>query len=189
MNLYSYKFITISMLAGLAVCTGCSNPKKTLGLNRTAPDEFTVVARAPLTLPPDYNLTPPSEAMVAAQRKTTTEKAKDTLFATSLTSDKAPVDVKDKGANIILSKAGASAADAGIRDTITKEGALLIEQDKDFTDKLVFWREAGDDPTAVAVDAEKETKRLQSNQALGKPVIEGETPTIARKKKALLEFD
>ena len=188
MNLYSYKFITVSVLAGLLVCSGCSNPKKTLGLSRTAPDEFTVVARAPLTLPPDYNLTPPAEA-VAAERKTTAEKAKDTLFATSLTREATPVDVKDKGANIILSKAGASATDAGIRDTIAKEGALLIEQDKDFTDRLVFWRDPGDDPTAVAVDAEKETKRLQSNQALGKPVTEGETPVIARKKKALLEFN
>ena len=188
MNLYYYKFITVSVLAGLLVCSGCSNPKKTLGLNRTAPDEFTVVARAPLTLPPDYNLTPPAEA-VAAERKTAAEKAKDTLFATSLTREAIPVDVKDKGANIILSKAGASATDAGIRDTIAKEGALLIEQDKDFTDRLVFWRDPGDDPTAVAVDAEKETMRLQSNQALGKPVTEGETPTIARKKKALLEFN
>ena len=189
MNLYSYKFITISALAGFLVCSACSNPKKTLGLNRTAPDEFTVVARAPLTLPPDYNLTPPAEAVVAAERKTTTEKAKNTLFATSLTSEPVPVDVKDKGANIILSKAGASATDAGIRDTIAKEGALLIEQDKDFTDRLVFWRDPGDDPTAVAVDAEKEAMRLQSNQALGKSVTEGETPTIARKKKALLEFN
>ena len=37
------------------------------------------------------------------------------------------------------------------------------------------------------IDAEAEAKRLRENSALGRPATEGKTPTIERKKKALLE--
>jgi hypothetical protein len=37
------------------------------------------------------------------------------------------------------------------------------------------------------VDPQAEQQRIEENQALGKPVTEGETPTIERKKRGLLE--
>jgi hypothetical protein len=40
--------------------TGCDTTvQETLGLGKRAPDEFQVVRRAPLAVPPDYNLRPP----------------------------------------------------------------------------------------------------------------------------------
>jgi len=39
----------------------------------------------------------------------------------------------------------------------------------------------------VVVSPQKELQRLQENQALGKPVNEGETPIIETKSKAPLE--
>ena len=40
------------------------------------------------------------------------------------------------------------------------------------------------------VDADKEQKRIQENQALGKSITEGETPQVTRKRsrKGLLDF-
>src|SRR4051812_861574 len=39
---------------------GCSSASKVLGAGKTMPDEFRVVARAPLVVPPDYSLRPPA---------------------------------------------------------------------------------------------------------------------------------
>ena len=46
------------MAALLAACTG--TVQENLGIAKRSPDEFQVVRRAPLVLPPDYNLRPPS---------------------------------------------------------------------------------------------------------------------------------
>jgi hypothetical protein len=52
-------------------------------------------------------------------------------------------------------------------------------------DTLTFWREP--EPYGEVIDPAAEQKRLQENSALGKPVTEGETPTIVRRKKGILE--
>jgi hypothetical protein len=49
----------------------------------------------------------------------------------------------------------------------------------------VFWRDP--EPYGDVVDPAAEQKRLQENAALGKPVTEGETPTIVRKQRGMLE--
>jgi hypothetical protein len=43
---------------GASAC-GDSTPRQVFGLDKNPPDAFTVVARAPLTLPPDFGLRPP----------------------------------------------------------------------------------------------------------------------------------
>ncbi len=40
------------------VLSGCDGVRKTLGLERDPPDEFAVVSRAPISLPPDFNTLP-----------------------------------------------------------------------------------------------------------------------------------
>ena len=53
-----------ALWSGLAVAAvgtaGCSAAGKALGVNKVTPDEFRVVARAPLVVPPDYSLRPPA---------------------------------------------------------------------------------------------------------------------------------
>ena len=192
------KKLSIALILGCLLCSGCSNPKKSLGLSRSAPDEFTVVSRAPLTLPPDYTLTPPIPGGSNPKEGSSSDIARQGLFSTSETrtppeADLFPVDESsdtlsnDKGARTLLAQAGALNADSSIRKQIQEDTSVLIEEDKEFIDKLVFWREV-EDPTSVVVDAPKEKQRIQEVQALGQPITEGATPTIARKKKALLEF-
>ena len=46
--------------AVMLVLSGCGNDvRQALGMTKQSPDEFQVVAHAPLTLPPDYSLHPP----------------------------------------------------------------------------------------------------------------------------------
>ncbi len=56
------------LLTAILALSGCSDVKQELGVGRNSPDEFMVVKRAPLTLPPDYTLRPPSDPSEAQPR-------------------------------------------------------------------------------------------------------------------------
>ena len=51
--------LLLAPLISFLALSGCSDAKEQLGLTRSAPDEFAVVKRAPLAMPPDYTLRPP----------------------------------------------------------------------------------------------------------------------------------
>ncbi len=52
-------------------------------------------------------------------------------------------------------------------------------------DRLAFWRSAPQ--PGVVVDPQKEAQRLRENQALGRPINEGETAVIRRRRRGLFE--
>ncbi|MDR3518365.1 MAG: DUF3035 domain-containing protein [Azospirillaceae bacterium] len=193
-------------VAALAVA-GCSNPRETLGLDRAAPDEFTVVSRAPLSLPPNYDLHPPVPGASRPQEPHARDQAAGALFNGAAGGDSAiasaspvlpdagvtpaPVRAAAKTAaptaaeSVFLSHAGAVNPDPAIRAKVDQETTLMIAADRKFVDRLIFWR-TPEDPSSV-VDAGAEAQRLRANAALGKPVVDGETPTITRERKAPLE--
>ncbi|MCH1556317.1 MAG: DUF3035 domain-containing protein, partial [Pseudomonadales bacterium] len=51
--------LVLLTLAALTLSACGDSTKRALGLSRTSPDEFSVVPRAPLSQPPDFNLRPP----------------------------------------------------------------------------------------------------------------------------------
>ena len=53
---------TVSALTAIAAIgmAGCTSTQKALGMNKVVPDEFRVVSKAPLAVPPDYALRPPA---------------------------------------------------------------------------------------------------------------------------------
>ena len=84
-----------------------------------------------------------------------------------------------------MDKAGAPQAQPDIRATVEQESTKLAREESSFVDKLIFWRKP--EEPGVTVDPSEEAKRLKENAALGKPVTEGETPTMKRKRKGILE--
>jgi len=60
---------------------GCSDPKKALGLGKRSPDEFAVVTRAPLSLPPEYALRPPQPGAQRPQELSPVDAARQSLFS------------------------------------------------------------------------------------------------------------
>jgi Protein of unknown function (DUF3035) len=66
-------------LAGVLLLAGCSDFKKTMGLEPTLPDEFAVESRAPLTVPPDFDLRPPTPGAPRPQEKSADQQAKDVM--------------------------------------------------------------------------------------------------------------
>lgn len=64
---------------GLALA-GCGGLGDALGLSKRPPDEFEVVAKKPLTVPPDFNLRPPSDEELGLMDRNPREMAYRALF-------------------------------------------------------------------------------------------------------------
>ena len=150
------------------------------------------MAHPPLTLPPDNTLRPPEPGAPRPQEGTASEQAQTALYANnggtapalSAASD-ASTGRRSRPARWRVQNAGAVGADPGIRAQIDTETAAQIERDQTLISRLVFWRTQ--EPYGTVVDPVAESKRLQENQALGKPVTEGETPIIPQRKKGVLD--
>src|SRR6516225_263932 len=63
-------------VAGPLLIAGCTDFKRTIGLEPTLPDEFAVESRAPLTIPPDFELRPPQPGASRPQEKSADQQAK-----------------------------------------------------------------------------------------------------------------
>jgi hypothetical protein len=156
-----------------------------LGFDKTSPDEFKIVSRAPLSLPPDYGLRPPQPGAVRPQERTIPERALAAVTGTSVTQQASVTSSSaSAGETALLAHAGADRANPGIRDALERENSVLADADQTFIDRLMFWRENED--RSPVVDAQRETQRLRENAALGKP-NDGDVPTIKRRKRAILE--
>ncbi len=163
-----------------ATVSGCSNVKQQLGVGRNSPDEFSVVKRAPLTLPPEYTLRPPAEGDLPAASEVSAQ-AKATMMGAPTSSPK-PIDNAEEQ---LLSKMGATSPDPGIRSQINRENGYIALENETLAEKLIFWKEpnVSDEkiPSSI-VNASEETDRIKKNQSEGKPVTEGNVPVIEKKK-------
>ncbi|MBC7906037.1 MAG: DUF3035 domain-containing protein [Rhodospirillaceae bacterium] len=178
---------SFAVLATLAV-SGCTDARRALGYEKAPPDEFQVVERAPLALPPDFSLRPPSPGAVRPQEGNTRDQARQALTG-SARAMTTPVSSQNRSSGDItlLKKAGADQIQPEIRVLVNKETQSIADTDKSFTDKLVFWRKPDGVGAGEQLDANKEIQRLRENQALGRSVNDGDTPRIARRKKGMLE--
>jgi hypothetical protein len=168
---------------GLSACDNGSL-RRSLGLDSRGPDEFRVVSRAPLDVPPDFGLRPPQPGAQRPNEPTVREQAKQTVFGANTPAVRV-VEGRSAGESVLLRQAGAVDVDANIRETVNRESAQLAQADRGLTDRLIFWREPPAPGTVV--DPVAEQQRLRENAALGKPATEGETPIIQRKRRGILE--
>ncbi|MFA7428728.1 MAG: DUF3035 domain-containing protein [Rhodospirillaceae bacterium] len=169
--------------------SGCSGGvKETLGLDRQAPDEFQVVSRPPLSIPPEFKLRPPEPGAPPAGMGSAQDMGRSALFGRSAPQGGWTQDGSRNlsgGEQAFLTAAGTQQAEPDIRTLVNRESSILAEEERPFTDRLVFWRDSPEPGTAV--DAEKEAQRLRQRQALGEPVTEGDTPTIKREQRGMFE--
>jgi uncharacterized lipoprotein len=181
--------LTLAVLPALAVLalSGCAEVKRSLGYEKSAPDEFQVVERAPLAMPPDFALRPPSPGAVRPQEGNTREQARQALVGNARQVTPVSTQGRSSGDVALLKKAGAENIQPNIRVLVNKETQAIADTESSFTDKLVFWQKAPTPGSGEQLDAAKEAQRLRQNQALGSPVTQGETPRIQRKRRGVLE--
>lgn len=171
--------IAVALLAVVAL-SGCEDARKALTQTKAAPDEFEIYTRAPLTLPPDYGLRPPSDDNVRPEDDPQATAKRVVLGGAAHKSQ--PIQADTPGTTALLARAGVQNAEDGIRETVNRETSSYAEEDQNFMEALMF-----DPNPGVVVDPSAESKRIQENQALGKPVNQGDTPMVEKKSKAPLE--
>ena len=166
------RFVLGATLVSLAGCGGAGDElARNIGLTRDAPDEFVVTTRAPLSMPPDLSLPPPSPGAARPQERTSRDAAQLALAPQGVASNttNAP---RSQGEAALLG-ATSTKADPGIRSDVDRL-ATQDARERSFTDRIMFWKEKP--PGAVIVDANRESQRLQENQALGRAPVAGNTP-------------
>ena len=162
-------FLALSTLA----LSGCDGTKKQLGLEKSTPDEFAVVKRAPLELPPDYSLRPPRPGAPRPQEQATAKEAETVIFGRQ----QGQKMMKPNNAeDALLQKAGANQAVDDIRNIVDYETSLLTPKEKPVAEKIFgLGGNKGEQPASV-LDAEAEAERLRKNVEEGRPINEGDTP-------------
>jgi len=159
-------------LIAAAGLSGCDSASKAFGLSKVTPDEFRVVTKAPLTLPPDYSLRPPAPGEPRPQELQPESAARTALLG------QREGEVRSDGEKLLVAKAGADKADPLIRYVVDDEFGDVAHKEKSFADKVMFWRAdktapkplaAGSD-TAAPIDAAAEADRI-SKLTGGKTVI------------------
>lgn len=170
------KFI-IATLAVTAL-SGCGDAKEQLGLTRSAPDEFAVVKRAPLEMPPEFSLRPPEPGAPRPQELSTVDQAATTVLGPEQAARK-----KAKSGQGLTTGESALITEANvrynpdIRQIVDEEAANTAKKDQPVVKKLL---DLGSDqlPPATVVDPTAEAARIKKNAAEGKSVTEGKTPVI-----------
>jgi hypothetical protein len=66
----------IAACLSLAALPGCRDVRMALGMDQGGPDEFAVESRAPLLIPPDFNLRPPQPGAARPNETTAADRAR-----------------------------------------------------------------------------------------------------------------
>ncbi|WP_341914868.1 DUF3035 domain-containing protein [Ferrovibrio terrae] len=184
----------LALLACAVLLTGCDSTKEALGLTKKSPDEFVVVTKAPLVLPPEFGLRPPDPGAPRPQEVPARDRAAAAFGGNStdaagqitpLSRGAVANQPRSAGEQALLQQARAGNADPDIRRKVNDEFTQLAERDRRFVDRLMFWQKP-EDP-GLAVDPAKEAQRLRENAATGKPATTGTVPTIKRRERGPLE--
>ena len=179
------RMLTAAILIGAAGLAGCQSTQKALGMTKITPDEFRVVTKAPLVLPPDYSLRPPAPGEPRPQELLPESAARAAVLGAREGLE------RSDGEKYLVGRAGAERADPLIRYVVDDEFGDVAHKDKSFADFIMFWRKgqpSSQSPavdqaatTATPVDASAEDARIKA--------LTGEQPVvISRQRQAKLKL-
>ena len=165
---------TVKAILAVAMCgvaiAGCSSLRNLAGLQKKSPDEFAVTTKAPLVIPPDFNLRPPMPGAPPTNQLDPSSNAEQALF--SGTSDPQTVAAGMRGnytpaEKLLLANAGIQKADPGVRVKLTADQRTVQNANRSFTDKVLGASATPDNGKPVNGDAEV-TKRNSGNRPVTK---------------------
>ena len=160
-----------ALAAAATSMTACASASKRLGLTTTAPNEFNILTKAPLVVPPEYNLLPPRIGESSAENNYTQAAARKALIG-----DIDPAE-PTRGEIVLMTKAGVGRANQEVRLEIDGQNSVERKSDS-FTDRVMFWQNGSVRlPNGAPLDPELEAQRLESM----KKATGGGEVTITRK--------
>lgn len=123
---------SIMAVAVLVMLGGCGKMADSLGISKSAPDEFTVVSKAPLVVPPEFNLRPPDPSKPFAADIDPQLVAFQALFPNGTTLPPAT-----DGERALLVLTGANTASSDARHGLTRLGAPSVRKGA-FTREILY---------------------------------------------------
>ena len=153
-------------LAGLMALSACSDFRQAIGTEKSVPDEFEVVIRPPLSLPPNFTDRPKAgedEAQIVTAQSISATNQASILFESS--------DREISGYEEIFDF---SSVPSNIRELVDEETAG-IRFERRLPIQIVF---GGLVNVGPVLDQMAEDQRLRKNRLEGKSPLEGGTPAI-----------
>ena len=130
----------LALIVGLSfVLSNCQSVREATGVAKLAPDEFTVLTKAPLIVPPDYNLRPPQPGAADRNLSSPADMARNALFQQQDAATAAARLGQDysEGERMLLARTGASIADPAIRQQIRIDSGQ-VDQGDEFARGVLF---------------------------------------------------
>ena len=165
MRIRSVAILSLTAVAALTL-GACGSIRQGIGMAKIVPDEFVTVSTAPLTVPPEFGLRPPSPGQPRPQELAPESAARQILLGQRQSITRTP------GEQALITAAGADRADPLARYVIDDEFGDLAHKEESFANRVLFWRK--DDAAsqaqtvsqtasgAVTIDAATEAARLQA---------------------------
>src|ERR1700761_6815489 len=125
--------------ASLVALAACSSIREEAGLTKQSPDEFAVTTKAPLIIPPNFNLRPPAPGAAPLNQTDPTASAEVAMFNTE---DPAIAAAQMQGnytpgERMLLAHAGVQNADPTIRAQLQSDERNMQGADSSFTDRIL----------------------------------------------------
>ena len=132
---------------GALTLAGCGGGDNMVLVPRAPPDEFAVVQKAPLVVPPDFGLRPPGAAVAR-------------LPEPEANGPPPPAAQLTLGEAAVLGAAGVGEADAGIRARLSLEFERVVDGGRSFAERILFWQQPPQ--ASETIDPIAEAERLRA---------------------------
>lgn len=137
-------------VSAAVLLSGCESVRQATGAEKTPPDEFTVLTKSPLVIPPDFNLRPPQPG-IASRNDPDADETGGSLGLPSATAASLGNTYSD-GEKLLLTKTNALSVDPNIRRTVTTDVGLE-DQGPGFAQKVLFQGAEAAKPAAAVAPA------------------------------------
>ncbi|MEQ8558813.1 MAG: DUF3035 domain-containing protein [Henriciella sp.] len=123
--------LTMSAMGAILAVASCG------GNTASGPDEFRVVTKAPLSVPPEYSLRPPPAGTSVPAEADTSRAPTTAAFGTSIGADASAAE------KALVAAAGANAVSPTIRSVVDYEEAGTVRKSSDDANQILSYRGDG----------------------------------------------
>jgi Protein of unknown function (DUF3035) len=170
-----FRLILVASIAALSL-GGCASVRQALGSEKTAPDEFRVVSKAPLVVPPEFNLRPPRPGEARPMELRADLQARTAVFGVQMGTS------ASEGEKLLVARAGGTNADPRIRAVIDEETGGVSRKPNSFADKVLGRNPQDLAQPANPLSSEAEAERQRLEQQAVRNATGGQAVTIQQNK-------
>lgn len=131
--------LKLAVVSAVAVgLVGCQSFREATGAAKVQPDEFAVMTKAPLIIPPDFNLRPPMPGAPDRNLGAPADQARAALFPGDAAAAAAALGAEySDGEKTLLAKSGGATADPTIRRALAAQTGLA-DEGQGFANSVLF---------------------------------------------------